>query len=274
MTTTTIEGLPVERGGGLAAGLRACARQCRYEQRSFWRNRSRAFFSFLLPLLFLVVFASIFHGERIGDLGGLAYDSYLVPGLLAYGVIVATFANIAVQLAAVRESGVLKRMRGTPLPHAAYVGGVVGSAVVTAIAVCAVTLTVAALAYGVEPRPAAVPGLVAALVAGTACFAALGLAVMPLVRSADTAPAVTNGLVLPLSFVSGVWGYFGGMPAWLADVGRVFPIEHLAAALRPAFDPAASGAGLAGGDLALLALWATAAFLAACRFLRGEVRRG
>src|SRR5207244_3827279 len=122
------------RGGGRAmtGDLALAAWQIRYEQRSFWRNRTRAFFAFLLPIMFLVIFASLNHGDTLASRGGIAADLFVVPGLLAYGVIMATFTNLATELAASRDSGVLKRMRGTPLAYWAFLVGRVGSAVVTA----------------------------------------------------------------------------------------------------------------------------------------------
>jgi ABC-2 type transport system permease protein len=252
----------------LPADLALAARQLRYEQRSFWRNRSRAFFAFLLPLMFLVIFASMNHGARLASRGGIAADAFVIPGLLAYGVIMATFANLASELAAAREDGLLKRMHGTPLPGWAFVAGRVGSAVVTAAALTGLTLLVARLAYGVPTRLATAPGLLAALVVGTACFSALGIGVNRLIPNADAAPAIANALILPLTFVSGVWGELGGLPAWMHQAARAFPVQHLAHALQVAFDPRTHGPGLAGGDLAVLALWGALGAALGIGFLR------
>jgi ABC-2 type transport system permease protein len=243
------------------------------DQRAFWRNRSRAFFSFALPLMFLVIFGSLNHSDRLDDRGGIPADAFVIPGLLAYAVIMATFTNLATDVAINRDNGVLKRLRGTPLPTWAFVAGKAASAVVTAAVVSAVTLVAAEVAYGVHPRPGAIGGLVLALVVGTACFAALGLGVVRLIRSADSAMAVTSALVLPLTFISGVWGEFGGLPSWLHHIAQAFPIQHLANALQIAFDPRGSGSGIAGGDLLVLALWGALGVWLAIRTLAGESRR-
>jgi ABC-2 type transport system permease protein len=243
------------------------------DQRTFWRNRTRAFFSFALPLMFLVIFASLNRSDRLGDRGNIPADAFVVPGLLAYGVIMATFSNIAGDLALVRDTGVLKRTRGTPLPAWVFVAGKIGSAVLVAAVVSLLTLLVADLAYGVPVRGATLPGLVLALVAGTACCAALGIGVMWLVRSADSATAVTSALVLPLTFISGVWGEFGGLPPWLHHIAQAFPIEHLANALQVAYDPRTTGAGISGADLLALVAWLVAGVWLGVRFLRAELRR-
>ncbi len=272
MTTTAVE-LPRVRRRSLAGDVALAGRQVLYEQRSFWRNRARAFFAFALPLMFLVIFASLNKGNRIDSRGGIAADLFVVPGLLAYGVIMATFTNLATELAASRELGVLKRMRGTPLPRWAFLGGRIGSAVLTAAAVIAVTLAVARLAYSVPVRAETLPGLVLALVVGTACFSALGIGVNRLIPNGDAAPAVANGLILPLTFISGVWGDFGGLPTWLHRIAQVFPIEHLANSLQVAFDPRTAGPGIVWGDVLALAAWGAVGVVAGVRYLQREKLR-
>lgn len=273
MTTTAIETIlpaPSRRRG---AELRLAGRQLVYEQRAFWRNRTRAFFNFVLPLMFLVIFGSLNHGDVLESRGGIAADVYVIPGLLAYGVILATFQNLLTETAMLRDNGVLKRMRGTSLPRATFLAARIASAVVVAAGVVAVTLVVARLAYGVHVRVETLPGLVAALVVGTACFAALGLGAMRVVRSAEAAPAVANAAVLPLTFISGVWGDFGGLPHWLDRIAAIFPIKHLAHSLQVAFDPNTAGSGLVGSDLLVLAGWLAVGLALAFRFLRAEQRR-
>jgi ABC-2 type transport system permease protein len=249
------------------------AHQVRDDQRTFWRNRTRAFFSFALPLMFLVIFASLNHGDRLDDRGGIPADLFIVPGLLAYGVVMATFTNLATDMALMRDSGVLKRLRGTPLPASAFVAGKIGSAVLVAAAVSVVTLIVADVAYGASLPAHTVPGLVLALLAGTACCAALGIAATGLIRSAESAGAVTSALVLPLTFISGVWGEFGGLPPWLHHIAQAFPIQHLANALQVAFDPRTAGPGISGGDLLALLGWLAVGVWLSLRVLRAELRR-
>jgi ABC-2 type transport system permease protein len=273
MTTTALD-LTMPRRRPLARDLVLTVRQLGYEQRSFWRNRTRAFFAFLLPLMFLFIFATIDKHSTLPDRGGISADTFVIPGLLAYGVILATFMNLATELAASRDMGVLKRMRGTPLPSWVFLGGRIASAVVTAALLTALTLAVARLAYGVHVRVETLPGLISALVVGTACFSALGIGINRVIPNADAAPAVANAAILPLTFCSGVWGTFGGIPSWLHRTAQVFPVEHLANAMQVAFDPRTPGPGIVGHDLLVLAVWGAAGALVGARYLRREKRRG
>src|ERR1700760_4107359 len=111
----------------LKRDLGLVAWQVRYEQRAYWRNRVRAIFTFAFPLMFLVIFASLNQNAHISSLGGIPYDDFFVPGILAYGLIATTYVNMAISTAILRDAGVLKRMQGTPLPGWAYVAARIGS---------------------------------------------------------------------------------------------------------------------------------------------------
>ena len=258
--------LPVE-------DLRLVAHQVRFEQIAFWRNRSRAFFSIAFPLLFLVVFNAVNGDHRIAELGGISYATWFVPGILAYGLIMATFTNVAVATTIARDAGILKRLRGTPLPPWAFLVGRILSTLVTAAVLVAATLTLAVVAYGVTIRTSTLPGLFATLVLGSVCFTALGLAVTTLIPNADAAPAVTNVLVLPLTFISGIWMVQTDSTGWIGRTAKVFPVRALAHGMQHAFDPATAGTGVVGRDLLVLALWTAAGVLVGVRRFRWEAAR-
>jgi ABC-2 type transport system permease protein len=258
--------------GNAAPALVLAVRQVRFEHRSFWRNRSRAFFSFVMPLMLLVIFGALSNGQRIAERGNISFTTFFVPGILAYGIITATFSNLAASLALLRDQGVLKRMRGTPLPAWAYMAGRVGSSTLAMFELVAVTLAVGWIGFGTQVRASTVPGLVVALLAGMVCFTALGVAVTAIIPNADAAQPVTAALVLPLTFISGIFFVSEREPHWLSHLAAVFPVKALADALQFAYNPHTPGAGVAGHDLVVLGLWA-AAGVACLRFFRWEPNR-
>ena len=115
-----------ERGGATQDWRGLAWRQYRLERKMFWRNPSAAFFNFLLPLLFLMLFGAILSGRR-SDL------EILVPGIAGMAVMSTTFNALAFNITALREQGILKRVRGTPLPTSAYLAGIAGSAVTNTV---------------------------------------------------------------------------------------------------------------------------------------------
>jgi ABC-2 type transport system permease protein len=255
---------PWQRDLGLVAW------QVRYEQRAFWRNRGRAFFAFLFPIMFLVIFASLYKGKKLPG-SDIPYNDFFVPGILAYGVITTTFVNMAISTAILRDEGVLKRMQGTPLPRWAYMAGRIGSMVLVVAAMTFVVLTLGASVYGVHVRASTLPGLLTALALGTACFTALGIGLVRYIKNAEAAPPIVNIAILPLTFISGVWFPTEGMPRWLREIGEAFPIHALASACQYAFNPHTTGAGFQGGDLRRLAIWLVLGVLLTVRFLRAPL---
>jgi ABC-2 type transport system permease protein len=242
--------------------------QIRYEQRAYWRNRGRGILTFIFPLMFLVIFASIYHGSHIKSRGAIPYDDFFVPGILAYAVISTTYVNIAISTAILRDEGVLKRLQGTPLPRSAYIAARIGSTVVLVIVMTVLVLVIGVVAYGIHVRTSTLPGLIVTLLLGTAAFTTLGIGIVRFIKNADTAPVVINLTVLPLTFISNVWFPTDNLPRGLNTIAKIFPIRPLADGLQYAFDPRTTGAGLKGSALLSLAIWTGIGVLMMVRFLR------
>ena len=211
--------------------------QLLYEQRSFWRNRAGAFFVFLMPIIFLVLFAAIFQNQSIALGGGrsITYVTFFVPGILAYGVIATTFVNIAITTAVLRDDGVLKRVAGTPLPAWAYVAGRLGSTICVTAVMTVLELVIGRYVYNAHVRVATLPGLVVTLALGSATFTALGVGIVRYITDAEAAPAVSNAAILPLTFISSAFVPTQGMPGWLQPIAEWNPMSSLAAACRQLF---------------------------------------
>jgi ABC-2 type transport system permease protein len=242
--------------------------QIRYEQRAYWRNRGRGIFTFVFPLMFLVIFASLNKGQHVSTRGGIPYNDFFVPGILAYGVIATTYVNMAIGTAILRDEGILKRMQGTPLPRWAYIAARVGSTVLIVLAMTVLTLGLGAVAYGVHVRASTLPGLLATLALGTAAFTTLGIGVTRFIPNAESAPVFVNLSVLPLTFISNIWFPSDNMPKALKTIADIFPLRPLADGLQRAFDPRTTGAGLNGHDLRTLAIWTVVGVFLMLRFLR------
>lgn len=242
--------------------------QFRYDLRAFLRNGQSRFFTLALPVLFLVIFATLFgSGHRTVQVAGgrISTSVYYVPGIIALGVIAAAFGNLVASVTAQRERGLLKRRRATPVPASAIIVGRVLVAVVIAVGMAAVLLGIGWAAYGAHVPGRTALALGVTVVIGAAAFCCLGYAVASLVRNSDAAQPVTQAILLPLYFISGVFVAVTVLPHWLVDVADVFPVRHLAAALLVAYDPHTTGSGFAGRDLLIVAAWGAAGLLVALR---------
>ncbi|MGH9183412.1 MAG: ABC transporter permease [Acidimicrobiales bacterium] len=255
------------------SGLRLIVHQSRYDVRVFRRNPAAMFFTVALPVIFLLLFVSIFGNQEIEELG-VGGSTYYVPGIVALAVVSATFVNLGITLTTQRESGVLKRVRGTPLPAWAFIGGRVVTAVAVAVAMTVVLVVLGRALYGVEVPGAPLVGFTLALVLGAATFSGLGIAMTAAIPTEAAAPPLTNAVVLPLYFISGIFVPTSQIPGWLAGVAGVFPVKPFGEALLTAFDPATSGWGIAVGDLAVVAAWGAVGLVVAARTFRWVPRAG
>jgi ABC-2 type transport system permease protein len=247
--------------------------QYRYDQRQFWREPASVFFTVVLPLIFLVLFVAIFGNGRtqVGD-HLIKSATYYVPAILTLALLNATFVNLTIWLTIQRERGQLKRVRATPVP--AWV--VIAARALTALAVAGVMVVVVCLfgvlLYGVQLPGSTIPGALLSILVGTVSLAALGFAAAGVVPSENAAPPIANAIVLPLEFISGIFVPTEQIPDWMNTIAGVFPVKPLFDAVLTAFDPTTTGAGIAGGDLAVLGAWGVAGILVSLRTFRWSPR--
>jgi ABC-2 type transport system permease protein len=221
-------------------------RQWRLERRMFWRNPTAAFFSFVLPLLFLFLFGAIFSGDQ-------KTLDIIVPGILGMSVMSTTFNALAMNITFLREEGVLKRIHGTPMPPVSYLGGVAANAVSNAAVQIVIVVLAGRIFFGIGwPRDWL--ELAVFCVVGVSTLAALGVAFSHAIPNFDAAPAYTNIVFLPVIFISGVFYDVDNAPQFLRDVAQVLPLTHMIDGVSAAL---VSGASLAdhAGDLAVVAAW-------------------
>ena len=140
--------------------------QFRFERKLFWRNPTAAFFNFVLPLLLLLLVATAFASE--GD-----ELDVLIPGVAGMSVMATTFTALAYVLVYRREEGILKRVRGTPMPAISYLGGMIGSAVLNAVLQVLLVVVIGHVLYGVD-WPADWLLLAGFSMLGVICFGSLG----------------------------------------------------------------------------------------------------
>ncbi len=248
-------------------------KQLRFENRSFWRNPAAAFFTFMFPVMFLVIFNLLFGNEEFAEIDGepVTGSQFYVPAIAAFSVITACFTNISIGVVFLRDEGVLKRVRGTPLPPTAYLLARVIHATLIALLLVAIVTLAGAVLYGVDVPTEDLPRITGIVLVGAAAFSALGLAHTALVPNADAAPAVVNGTILPLLFISDVFIPLENAPDWLVTVSQVFPIWHYAHLMLDAFDP--FGTLYEPGNLWVVAAWGVAGLVLAIRFFSWEPRR-
>jgi ABC-2 type transport system permease protein len=197
-------------------------RELRTEQVLFWRNREAAFFTFFLPVIFFLIFGSIYGNDTIDGVKGARF---LEAGMIGYGVASTAFAGLAITMVIRRESGVLKRIRSTPLPPSTYIAAVLGSTFLVFVIEALLIIVIGRLLFhvAVPDRPGS---LIVALVIGAAAFAAMGLGITGAVHSAEGSSAVVNAVYLPMAIISGTFFSPQKYPGFLKAIADVLPLTY------------------------------------------------
>jgi ABC-2 type transport system permease protein len=221
-------------------------RQYRLERRMFWRNPSAAFFNFVLPLLFLAAGGALLSGSQ-HDL------NRLIPAIAGMSVMSTTFTALAYNIVFLRERGVLKRIRGTPLPTVSYFGGVAANAVTNTALQIAIVILAGRLFFGIG-WPLHWFSLIVFVIAGVVCLAALGVAFAHVIPNFESTAAYVNAVFLPVVFVSFYVFDSSSAPGFLRTIADALPLKPLIVGLSGAM---VTGAGLSDNldALAVIAIW-------------------
>ena len=248
----------------------------------YFRERDAVIFIFAYPVVMLAIFATVFgkSGVTVGPPPGIPYAQYFLPGMVATGVILSSFQNLALTIAGERDEGGLKRLRGTPLPATSYFLGKIGQVLITSLAQTALLLAVAATLFDV-PMPTSASAWttfawVFVLGTATGCVCGIGFSSVP--RSGRAASAVVTPLVLVLQFISGVFFMYNQLPTWMQQVASVFPLKWMAQGMRSVFLPASAQAIEVGGswqhseNAAVLGAWLVVGLVVGVRRFRWRRR--
>jgi ABC-2 type transport system permease protein len=245
--------------------------ELRAEQLLFWRNREAAFFTFLLPIIFFLIFGSIYGNDLIKK-EHVRAKAFLEAGMIGYGVASTAFAGLAITMVIRRESGVLKRIRATPLPPATYLAAVLGSTFVVFLIEAALIITIGRVLFHI-PVPRSLGSLILVLLIGAGCFAAMGLGLTAAVRSAEGASAVVNIVYLPMAIIAGTFFTPRQFPGFLRAIADVLPLTYFTKLTRNVM-LRHEHIWTQGSSLAVIAAWGAVGLAVAIRTFRWQPREG
>ncbi|MEV0394703.1 ABC transporter permease [Polymorphospora rubra] len=230
--------------------VRLALRQGGLELRQFLRSRESVVFTMGFPVIMILIFAAIFNDEIAP---GVSYTQYFITGMIATGLMTVSFQNLGIWIPIERDRGVLKRLRGTPMPKWVYFAGKVIMVVVIGIAETALLLAVSVALFDLQ-----LPGTLGkwltfgwVSVLGIAACTLCGIAFSSLARTARSGSAVVTPVALVLQFISGVFFVFTSLPGWMQQVAAIFPLKWMCQGLRSVFLPESFGAQEPGGSFEL-----------------------
>lgn len=227
--------------------------------RNWLRSRSGLFFSFLFPVVFLLLFGSIPASVR-----SLTPVDYYMPGLIAAFVMIngiIGLTNIATEF---KRTGLTKRLSATPLTKLEWILGNVLSQTVLAVVLAAVMIVLGISIYHTVVTIDLYTALI--LLTGAILFSGIGMTLAGLVKDPEAAVGLGNAVAFPMMFLSGTFWPVAIMPGFLQALARVLPLTYFSEGLR---DSMVVGNVYA----ALLNLGVTAAFAVAFIAIGAKVTR-
>ena len=255
----------------LLRDLRLVAHQVKYEQLGFWINRVGAVFTVGFSVVFLVMLGASAGNQKVASLGGIRLVQYYVPGFIAYGVMAAGFTTLAITLVVRRETGLLKRLRLSPLPTWVLIASIFLSTTIVALVQVLLLLVIGRYGYQV-PFPSSWLALLVAILVGIVSFSAMGVAISAVVPNQESAGPVTSIVFFVLLFLAGLW--FPLPPgSGLAKFSNYLPVRHLITAMDRAFAIPSGTTPWAWHDLLVVALWGAGATIISLRRFRWSPRR-
>jgi ABC-2 type transport system permease protein len=239
------------------------------------RGPRGAFFTFVFPLIFLVIFDAANKGSTLKVTGGhVDFVQFYTPGIAIFAVTTSCYQGLIILVANLRDQGVLKRVRGTPLQPWIYLTALVLAAILAALMSVLLMFVVAVPAFGMHIYWKLVPAAAVTLLLGAAAITSIALSVSCFVDRPEAAQPIAGLTLFPLLFVSGVFYPLETAPDWLQKLAHVFPLSHVAQGFEECFSPHTAGLGFSGHHLAVLAAWWVGGTLYAARHFRWEKRPG
>lgn len=227
------------------------------------------FVTLVVPLL-LMVCLNLLTPDTVSTAPGGNYGQFLTPAMAAFCLLNVGYVNTVTGLVLAREHGMLKRLRGTPLPAWTYLAGRFGAVVVTAVAGLCLIVTIGVVFFDVTIAWRAAGWFLAAAGLGIVTFFLIGVAVTTLVPTTETALPVAYGTMLPLAFISDVFFSSAHAPQWLHDLASALPFAPVTRAMEAAFDPATGSWPMPTGQLLSTLAWAAAAVILTAAAFRWE----
>jgi ABC-2 type transport system permease protein len=253
--------------------VRLVGRQVWYEQLSFWLNPLGAFFTLGFSVIFLVLLGALAGNGTIGSgYGNVKLVQYYLPSFTAYAIMAACFTVLAQTLVNRRETGLLKRLRLSPVPTWSLLSAIFISTMIVALLQVGILLGVGTLGFG-DTLPPHGLAFILTIVVGMLSFTALGIGISTLVPNADAAGPMISIVFFLLVAFSGL--YFPIKPGTtLATVSGYFPVRHLITALLASFNLPPGANPWAWHDLLVMTIWGLAGVVVAVRRWRWAPRRG
>lgn len=248
------------------------------ELKMFYRRPEQLALTFSMPAVICLLLGSIFSAEIPGT--QTSTGAIIAASMLAYGILSTSFINLGIGIAADRDTGALRRLRGTPATASSYFIGKIMLVAIASLAEAVIILALGVTVFGLH-LPTTMSGwftLTWVFILGIISCSLLGILVSNYAGNAVSAAVLTNGPAVGLQFVSGTYVPLMMLPTWMLIIGSIFPVKWMAQGFRSvllppqmmAFEPA--GSWEHGRIFLVLAAWSIGGLLACLYVFRWSDR--
>lgn len=187
------------------------------------RDVGAVVFGVMFPAVLLLVLGAL-PGFRETDpeLGGASLIELYTPIVLVLSFAVVGVSSVASQLATYRTSGVLRRLRVTPVGPSRLLVAQLAANVTFALAASALAVVAALVVYDV-PAPQNWWGFLAGLLLAAMCLFALGLTVGAIAPTTTAAGTIATFIWLPIMVLAGLWFPREAMPDLMRRISDLSP---------------------------------------------------
>ncbi|ORA16152.1 ABC transporter permease [Mycobacterium asiaticum] len=225
-------------GSELPTALRIGLSRVVPELKMFYRRPEQLALTFSMPAVICILLGSIFSSKLPNS--DTSTGAVIAASMLAYGILSTSFINLGISIAADRDTGALRRLRGTPTTATSYFVGKILLVAIVSLAEAVVLLAVGVLIFKLR-LPTTVFGwftLTWVFILGIVSCSLLGIFISNLASNAVSAAVLTNGPAVGLQFVSGTYVPLMALPTWMLTIGSIFPVKWMAQGFRSVLLPA------------------------------------
>jgi ABC-2 type transport system permease protein len=248
------------------------------ELKMFYRRPEQVVLTFSMPAAICLLLGSIFTAKLPNS--EVSTGAVIAGSMLAYGILSTSFINLGISIAADRDTGALKRLRGTPTTASSYFIGKIMLVAIVSFAEAVILLLVGVFVFGLQ-LPSDAFGwftLMWVFTLGIVSCSLLGIFISSFASNAVSAAVLTNGPAVGLQFLSGTYVPLMVLPTWMLIAGSIFPVKWMAQGFRSvllpaqmaAFEPA--GSWEHGRIFLVLAAWSVGGLLACLLVFRWSDR--
>ncbi|OIP23285.1 hypothetical protein COX95_01685 [bacterium CG_4_10_14_0_2_um_filter_33_32] len=198
----------------------------------------------------------------------LSYVDFLLPGIVAMGIMQMGIIGVAAGIVTWRERGILRRLLATPVHPATIIFSQIVTRLTISIMQSATIITLGVAVFHVHIIGSFLNVFILTILGGT-IFLSIGLALSGFGKTHNTVMALSNVVMMPMMFLSGVFFPRDALPDLLKSITQYMPLTYLADGMRKVM---VEGSGLIQIQAEIFGLlaWIFISFILAIKFFKWE----